>query len=134
MSQLEVIRPFETPLPLNQDRVVPSVVKQAAQVSQLIWGKVGKLPAPIEENPAFMSFKVINPGDQDLAETTRQSQNVRVQNPNDSTQYVEVARVQNITFRGGSSNQPIDQYTAYEGGTGQSGQTNYTYTLNWPTS
>lgn len=150
----QIIRPFQTAFPQNRDRVIASTVKQPPEIAQLQWGAAGQLPTATEENPPYLNFKVNDPSnDQSLTEKSRTTQTVRVQNPDDPDQFVDVQRIQQIVFKAPKTAQPESQYTSYSttatavsGGStdlggglsstpgSQPGETDYTYSLNWPTS
>lgn len=94
MATLEqIIRPFQAPDSLNKRLNITIVVQAPADIPILSWGSQGTQPT------AFgISFKVQGPINQ-FYEETRNVTPVRIQNPDDDSQYVIAQRVDSINFK-----------------------------------
>jgi hypothetical protein len=106
------IRPFESPriLALRARRLARE--EDTTDQSIIRWGKPyspGSATQTAEEDKR--GFQIVNPKPPPkspteqrqtrvYSEVSRVTETVRVTNPNDSNQYVDVARIRNITFRG----------------------------------
>lgn len=90
----QVVRPFETPNTIrDKSTIVTTVTKKVVARAVLVWGAAGKQPEPTSLG---ISFKVIDPFE--YKETDRKTTDVRIENPNDSSQYVIAQRIDSITF------------------------------------
>lgn len=72
----------------------PPVEDTVSQPGHLCWGSVGALPTA--EPAPMVSFNVV--ADQTHTEVSRKTEDVLIQNPNDPTQFVTVARSKEILF------------------------------------
>lgn len=91
-----LVRPFQTPLVLGTQSVDVLSTKLANQTAILIWGVAGTIP-PATEDGDYAGFKLPH-CDTRLNETKRVVEEVRVQNPDDPTQFVMVERIKSITM------------------------------------
>lgn len=91
----------------------PRPVEVPEQAAEIRWGKASSFQWSVTNPPAGGSVTVRLPDDEpeepvpgprtlEFDETTRTVQNIRVENPSDSEQYVIVQRINDITFRGPS--------------------------------
>lgn len=103
MTIEQIVRPFQSPTPLNTRRVIPSSTKEAPQTATIIWGKPGTMPVAVEsaaDQPVPMpgvNVKTKKVTDRNV-EKSRETETIRIENPNDPSQYVIVERVKKITF------------------------------------
>lgn len=94
MAGLEgIVRPFQQPDRLLRRRVIAATEKVDVQPATLTWGAVGRLPVP----QVGVSFALKKDAEHD--EVGRQTQKVRVENPDDPSQYIIVERTKSISFR-----------------------------------
>lgn len=126
MSRLEgIIRPFQQPDRLTRRRIVATNTKLDVNPVSLTWGEAGNLPVP----QTTVNFTVKK--EKDHIEISRETELVRIENPDDPSQYVMVERPKNITFREkGAPTYPTYPNTAGASGTptGQNkGNTEYVY-------
>jgi hypothetical protein len=107
-----IVRPFQTPVVINQGRVVVSRLKVPVTPAELRWGTVGTLPTAVEAPPGTENFNVqdCNSG---FSETTRGTTDVRVENPNDKNQFVMVRRINNIAFKKSDKGDQSNSYVAF---------------------
>lgn len=101
-----IVRPFQSPQ-VTQSGALPLPSVTTVQPASLRWGAVGKLPAVIA------NFKVAA-GDS-YNELSRQTDVVRIYNPQDSSQYVDTQRTDNLTMahtRGGASQALASAWTS----------------------
>lgn len=94
MSGLEgIIRPFQQPDRLTRRRIVATTTKVTVNPVSLTWGEAGTLPEPqVGVNFSLKKEK------QHVAIEVNYKQ-VRVENPDDPTQYVMVNRPTSIKFK-----------------------------------
>jgi hypothetical protein len=100
MSSMEqIVRPFQSPFPLATRRIVVrdrGVVREDAIIQ---WGQAGSVPAATEETPeAGGGFKVEACCKDVNTETKRETEQVRVENPKDPSQFVIIERIKKIAF------------------------------------
>ncbi len=94
----QLIQPLANPL--NLDRIIASKNKQTVEPAILRWGTIGKLPSPVQEATPQVGVNFTVKDETKYNENKRDTENVTVQNPNDSSQSVDVQRVKSITFDG----------------------------------
>lgn len=97
----QLVRPYQSPGAVVSRGVVSKHTKKARGRSRIVWGDVGTLPVAEREDiptdPSGYSFK-LETCDDTYKEHKRETDSVRVENPNDSSQYVIVDRVKLISF------------------------------------
>lgn len=94
MSGLEgIVRPFQQPDRLTRKRIVATNTKLDINPVSLTWGEAGNLPEPqvgvnftLKKEKQHVAIEVI-------------SKPVRIENPDDPTQYVMVSRPTSIKFK-----------------------------------
>lgn len=94
----ELIRPFETRRIMPTTRIVSSSLKQDTQTATLTWGAAGTLPVAVADLPVGQGGVKVYQGDTLNQELSRVTEPVRIENPDDPTQYVMVDRVRSIRF------------------------------------
>jgi len=124
----QIVRPFQLFDPKATVRVNVIQDQVNVQPAHICWGTVGNLPTAVQQADNFngINIRTVECDDQSV-ENTRQTENVRVENPNDSSQYVIVQRIRqiklnkahkkdyNASFLGGT----LDiQFTDFFAGTG----------------
>jgi hypothetical protein len=150
MQSLEqIVRPFQSPAVLAKRRVVSTSIKIDVDEVIVEWGRSGDLPAPIkrevidDEGFAFTVVKC----DDNYQEKNRAFNVVRIENPDDPSQYVMVERINQIKFNKENENEQqvynnestsfvtlpaFDNTTYYASNYGQE-QCHATYNLTYPT-
>lgn len=94
MSGLEgIIRPFQQPDRLTRRRIVATNTKLTVQPVSLTWGEAGTLPEP----QVGVNFSLKKEKQHVAIEVNYKP--VRVENPDDSSQYVMVNRPTSIRFK-----------------------------------
>jgi hypothetical protein len=99
-----IVRPFQTPqVTLSGQIPIPSV--GPVRPASLRWGAVGQLP------PYTISWSL---NAETYSETSRTTDVVRIYDPNDSTQYVDVQRTKNLVMKhsGGAGQLIYSPFTA----------------------
>lgn len=101
MISLErVVRPYQKPTALAFGRVISRTVAPSADVAMIMWGDVGTLPTPTQEDvPDDGAGFNVETCDVDYVEQSRETQPIRITNPGDSSQYVVVDRIKSMSFR-----------------------------------
>jgi hypothetical protein len=95
---LEALRPFETPLVAPKTRIVGKPLKQPLEIATLTWGGAGTLPTAIQ-------IPVIGGGGYKIDPTSmnnelwRITEPVKIENPDDPSQYVIVDRITKLAFQ-----------------------------------
>jgi hypothetical protein len=102
MSALEqIVRPFAPPQPFNTQRLVATSVKQPTQTAHVSWGVAGTMPTAVESSPlgpaAGIGFNT-KKSPQDLTETSRQTEKIKVQQDGNPDNFVVIERIKKITF------------------------------------
>lgn len=129
MALLEqIVRPFQAPDSLIKRLNSTLVVQAPSGIPTLAWGAAGTAPTPFA-----VSFTVTGPINQ-FYEIDRQVTPVRIQNPDDSTQYVIAQRVDSVTFKkkSGSLSSPTQESGDNVSGTSGGAPTNTGYSSNNP--
>ncbi len=95
----QIVRPFQSSSPASTQRIAVSTQKVAVKPAHLCWGAVGTLPKAIEQADTFngINFRLEECSER-LGERNRQTENVRVENPQDSNQFVIVQRIRSMEF------------------------------------
>lgn len=97
----QLVRPYQSPGAIVSRGVVSKHTKKSRSKARVVWGDVGTLPVADREDvatdPSGYSFK-LETCDDNYKEAKRQTNSVRVENPNDSSQYVIVDRIELISF------------------------------------
>ena len=93
MSLERIVRPFQSTTAFEQSRKQPAIPR--VDVAVLVWGSAGGFSSILTFNVAQFTLQ---PG-QTHVETRRTTENERVENPNDSSQFVIVEKVKQISFR-----------------------------------
>lgn len=98
MPSLEpVVRPFQSPGIINDKKVrVTRVLKVTTERAIITWGSAGDAPETKQ-----VGIKVTVKGvdvQKPYSEKSRKTTDIRVENPNDSSQYVMVRRIDEIKF------------------------------------
>lgn len=108
MATLErAVRPWSSPLALATGQIpIPSVETQV-NPAVLQWGNVGTLPTP----NFGVNFTVCT---ENWTEKKRTVKSVRITNPSDSSQYIDINRATQIAFdKTNSLNDPSTDWTSY---------------------
>jgi hypothetical protein len=95
-----LVRPYQKPTALAFGRVISRTVAPSADTATILWGDVGTLPTPTQEDvPDDSVGFTVEVCDTDYTETSRIVQPVKVKNPDDDSQFVIVDRIQSMSFR-----------------------------------
>ena len=96
----QLVRPFQQPAVIATLRIHSVRDKVTVDPAIITWGAVGKLPEAIQQTDEFdgINFK-IGECDDSNTELSRETSDIRVQNPDDPTQYVMVRRISKIAFK-----------------------------------
>ncbi len=94
---LEALRPFETPLVAPTTRIVGKPLKHPLEIATMTWGGAGTLPSAIQIPIIGGGYK-IDPTSMNN-ELWRITEPVRIENPDDPTQYVIVNRITAVAFK-----------------------------------
>lgn len=122
MSDLEsLVRPYQAPAPVSTKRITPVRTDVPDETAGGRWGKAGNLPVPVEvppgEDPLLINFEVKKKKEHN--EVSRETEKVRVENPDDPNQYVITERIKKITYR----EKKAETLAAYNNGSGSVTQT-----------
>lgn len=101
----QLVRPFQSPFAVAQRRItVISVETSSLPDARLTWGTVGTLPAGAieddDKNLLVDGFK-LETCDNTLAETSRRTKQIRVENPDDPSQFVIIQVPTSVSFTNG---------------------------------
>lgn len=96
-----LVRPFTTPNPLGTRRITTVRTKVPTETSGGTWGVAGNLPVAVEVPPGEdpLSIGIATQKKTNHIEISRETEKVRVENPEDPNQYVIVERIKNIGFK-----------------------------------
>ncbi len=112
-----VIRPFESRRVVSTARLVSSSKKQAAQLSTITWGAAGAMPVPFADIvPTGVSFQIDKGALQHL-EVYRITDQIRIENPDNSSDFVDVQRIKKIGFTAKPTT-PLFQTSTVDAATG----------------
>jgi len=95
---LEALRAFETPRVAPKTRIVGKPLKHPLQIATLTWGAAGTLPSAVEIPIVGGAGFKIDPTAMNT-ELWRITEPVRIENPDDPTQYVIIDRVTSLAFK-----------------------------------
>jgi hypothetical protein len=111
-----LVRPFQSPTPIGTRRITPVRTAVATETAGGRWGKPGNMPVPVEvppgEDPLLVSFEVKKR--KEHQDVSRETEKVRIQNPDDPDQYVIAERIKKITFK----EKKAEAMAAYNAGSG----------------
>jgi len=102
----QIVRPFQSALAIGTRRVIVVPLDPPDDEASISWGVAGELPEAIAtENPVTdgdpeaggIGYQIKSCNDT-LQEKARNTEDVRVENPDDPDQYVIIARVKSMTF------------------------------------
>lgn len=136
MTLEAVVRPFVSREPLRSQRIITSSKKAAVpQTSVVTWGAAGTLPSPVESDadqpaiPISVTTQTKKVTDKNV-EKSRETEKVRIENPDDPAQYVMVDRPKKVTFN------KVDPVTMQAASNVTTGYTSYpsTSTAKTPTA
>ena len=92
-----IIRPYQAPIYFyagTKVPIAPQPLTTDPSGAQLCWGGVGAMPTPTS-NPG--GFKVVSGKETETEKAkTRQQDLIRIENPNDSSQYIMVQRAKTL--------------------------------------
>ena len=97
----QIVRPFQLFDPTAGIPIIVQRANVAVQPAVLSWGQAGELPTAFQEDEpdeTGINFKLLE-CDENLAESKRDTEDVRVENPDDPSQFVVVQRIKSITFK-----------------------------------
>jgi hypothetical protein len=98
----ELVRPFERPSVISTGKRIPvTIVKVTRGVVEARWGDVGTLPKPQSDG---IAFGLCN---EQMTETDRQTETVRIENPDDSSQFIMVKRAKQLKFDKTTNQAPV---------------------------
>lgn len=113
MQSLEqIIRPFQSRDILSNRRIVSKSTKIPTQEVIVEWGTAGEMPAATEiekDEEGGINFQVVDCDDK-YDEKDRKFNTIRIENPDDPSQYVMVERINQITFNKKSESQNMTMY------------------------
>ena len=94
-----LVRPFQSGNPFATQRfVIATSKKQVPQKATLTWGAAGTLPTAIEDTTADGGVSIKVDSTALNTEVYRITDQVRIENPDDSSQFVMVKRISKIGF------------------------------------
>jgi hypothetical protein len=97
----ELVRPFQRVYFLRSEPIYVTEVSAPTSGGTKTWGQAGTVPAAVAvaagTDPNNFGFQLEDCADR-YAETSRTTDKVRVVNPTDSSQYVDVNRIKGIHF------------------------------------
>lgn len=93
----ELVRPAAAPGSLATRLLPSNNVQVQVTRARLIWGTAGTLPGPTVESGGGFKVEECDTG---FTETKRTTSNLRVENPDDPTQYVIIQRIESVAFDG----------------------------------
>jgi hypothetical protein len=101
MDLESLVRPFESPAPLGTRRITPVRTEVPTETAGGTWGVAGQLPVAVEvppgEDPQLLSFDTKKR--KEHREVSRDTERVRVENPDEPNQYVVIERLKSVRFR-----------------------------------
>jgi hypothetical protein len=98
----ELVRPFQRPVVISLGNRIPvTIVKVTGGVSEIRWGDVGALPQP---QSAGVNFGLCN---ETMTETSRETDTIRIENPDDSSQFIMVKRAKSMKFDKTNQKAPV---------------------------
>lgn len=113
MQNLEqIIRPFQSKGVLSTRRIVSKSEKLETEEVIIEWGTAGDLPSASEiekDEEGGINFNVVKCDDK-FDEKNRKFTTVRIENPDDPSQYVMVERINQITFNKESEGKNMTMY------------------------
>lgn len=96
-----LVRPFAAPNPLGTRRITPVRTAVPTETAGGTWGVAGNLPQAVEvppgEDPTFFNFEVKRSKEHN--DVSHETEKVRIENPDDPSQYVIAERIKSIKFR-----------------------------------
>ena len=96
----EIVRPFTAPVLTSTGQfIIPSTT--TANPVVLKWGTAGKMPKPLTD---AVDFTLCH---ETIDETSRTSDDVRAENPNDSNQYIIYKRANSLKFDKTDNKAPV---------------------------
>jgi hypothetical protein len=109
-----LVRPFQSPALAPRTRIIASSKKQPPQIATLSWGAAGTMPVAVAGIlQGGVSIKIDSSALH--SELYRITDPVRIENPDDSTQFVMVDRIKKIGFtskpQSGVQTSTLDQTT-----------------------
>jgi hypothetical protein len=102
-----IVRPFQSPGVTATARIVIATEKTPPEPAVLQWGAAGSLAQPVLVQIATIKF----PNENKYVEKSRTTETVRVKNKDDPTQFVDVARIKNISFQPTTAMSPAGSTT-----------------------
>lgn len=114
MQNLEqIIRPFQNTDVLSRRRIISNSTKGATEEVVIEWGAPGDAPAATEitHDPATggISFEVVHCDDK-FSEKDRKFDTIRISQPDNPENYVDVQRINKITFNKKSEGNNMTMY------------------------
>lgn len=99
MNFEQIVRPFQRLPTQTTQRIIASRTKIDVPDAIAQWGQAGTLPGAIEITPTEdgFAFKVVD-CDERFQENSRETEDIRIENPDDPNQYVVDQRIKKITF------------------------------------
>src|SRR5580765_6353879 len=101
MDLESLVRPSQSPVTLGTRRITPVRTQVATDTAGGTWGVAGNLPVavevPPEADPLVFNFEVKK--SKEHQEVSRETEKIRVQNPNDPDQYVVIERLKSVRFK-----------------------------------
>lgn len=98
----QVVRPFQTPGAIVSRQVSSKRIKKQREIARLLWGDTGSLPQPHkvpDDTSGGYNFKLKDDCADTYSEGKRNTSKIRVENPDDSSQYVMVERIDSMSFQ-----------------------------------
>lgn len=97
----QLVRPFQAPNTIGTRRIVSTQTVITPDPVIVTWGQAGDMPVAVEvppgEDPLLLAFEVKKKARHDLI--ARETERVRITNPEDENQYVIVERIKKATFK-----------------------------------
>ncbi len=107
----QLVRPFQiTTTITNRRSPVTKAIKVAPQKAVLLWGSEGQAPEVRE-----LTVNVKN-SDNKYTEKSRKTTDVRIENPDDSQQFIVAQQINNVTFTKPAATAPSNNNSGASGG------------------
>jgi hypothetical protein len=98
----EIVRPFQRDSVIRTKKVSVALAPVTVSDAHFCWGVAGVIPEAVEQEEDFdgLNFR-LEECDDDFLENdgSRNNEDFRVENPDDSAQYVMVRRIRQIKFK-----------------------------------
>jgi len=110
----QIVRPFQQSGAIASRGVVSTRARLQREKARLVWGSAGNMPTADKEedgtDPSGYNFK-LEACDDTYKEKSRDTEKIRVENPDDNSQYVMVDRIKLISFAHQSDSKILSSFS-----------------------